>query len=115
VTYSLTIICLQVIPPIVFVLFMTTIEFPHQAPKGMYYEQTEFKRNVIAIWIHYDCRFDYNLGDAVRCIWGFYNTRTRTYHSPINSGKVGDAVSIERTSPYSAMPIKQTPLEAAYV
>ena len=114
-TYSLTIICLQVIPPIVFVLFMTTIEFPHQAPKGMYYEQTEFKRNVIAIWIHYDCRFDYNLGDAVRCIWGFYNTKTRTYYSPINSGKIGNAVSIERTSPYSAMVPKQTPLEAAYV
>jgi hypothetical protein len=28
---------------------MTTIEFPHKAPKGMYYEQTEFKRNVVAI------------------------------------------------------------------
>ena len=114
-TYSLTIICLQVIPPIVFVLFMTTIEFPHQAPKGMYYEQTEFKRNVIAIWIHYDCRFDYNLGDAVRCIWGFYNTKTRTYHSPINSSTVGNVVSIEQTSPYSAMIPKQTPLESAFV
>ena len=90
-------------------------EFPHRAPKGMYYEQTEFKRNVVAIWIHYERRFDYNLGDAVRCIWGFYNTKTQNYHAPINSGTVGDIVSLERTTAYSAMPIKQTPLESAYV
>ena len=91
------------------------IEFPHKAPEGYYYEQTEFKRNVIAIWIHYERRFDYNLGDAVRCIWGFYNTKTKNYHAPINSGTVGDVVSLERTTAYSAMPIKQTPLESAYV
>ena len=92
-----------------------TIEFPHQAPEGYSYEQTDFKRNVVAIWIHHRRRFDYNLGDPVRCIWGFYNTKTRNYHAPINSGTVGDIVSIEYTTPYSAMPIKQTPLEAAYV
>ena len=90
-------------------------DFPHRAPEGMYYEQTEFKRNVVAIWIHYERRFDYNLGDQVRCIWGFYNTKTRNYHAPINSGTVGDVVSLERTTAYSAMPIKQTPLESAYV
>ena len=90
-------------------------DFPHRAPEGMYYEQTEFKRNVVAIWIHYKRRFDYNLGDSVRCIWGFYNTKTRNYHSPINSGTVGDVVSIENTTAYSAMILKQTPLEAAYV
>ena len=91
------------------------IDFPHRAPKGMYYEQTEFKRNVVAIWIHHRRRFDYNLGDPVRCIWGFYNTKTRVYYSPINSKTIGRAVDIERTTPYSAMLIKQTPLEAAYV
>ena len=74
-----------------------------------------FKRNIVAIWIHYDRRFDYNLGDAVRCIWGFYNTKTRQYHAPINSSSVGNVVRIENTTPYSAMQLKQTPLEAAYV
>ena len=92
-----------------------TIEFPHKPPKGMHYEQTDFKRNIVAIWIHYDRRFDYNLGDAVRCIWGFYNTKTRQYHAPVNSSSVGDVVRIENTTPYSAMQLKQTPLEAAYV
>lgn len=91
------------------------IEFPHKPPKGMYYEQAVFKRNVIAIWIHYERRFDYNLGDPVRCIWGFYNTKTREYHAPINSSTIGDIVDIEQTTPYTAMPLKRTPLEAAYV
>jgi hypothetical protein len=94
---------------------MTTIEFPHKAPKGMYYEYEDFKRNVIAIWIHYDRKFDYNLGESVRCIWGFYNTKTRTYHSPINSKSVGQSVDIKDTTPYSAMLPKQTPLTAAFV
>jgi hypothetical protein len=91
------------------------LEFPHQPPEGMYYEQTEFKRNVVAIWIHYDRRFDYNLGDAVRCIWGFYNTKTRKYYSPINSKSIGQSVDIRNTTPYSAMIPKQTPLESAFV
>ena len=91
------------------------IDFPHQSPKGMHYEQTEFKRNVVAIWIHYDREFDYNLGKPVRCIWGFYNTKTRKYYAPINAKTVGKQVDLKQTTPYSAMPIKQTPLEAAYV
>ena len=90
-------------------------EFPHQAPEGYSYEQTEFKRNVVAIWIHHQRRFNYNSGDSVRCIWGFYNTKTKVYYAPVNSKTVGRAVDLRNTTPYSAMPIKQTPLEAAYV
>jgi len=91
------------------------MEFPHRPPQGMYYEQTEFKRNVVAIWIHYKRRFDYNLGDPVRCIWGFYNTKTKEYFAPINSSTVGKLVDIRNTTPYSSMQIKKTPLESAYV
>lgn len=91
------------------------VDFPHKAPEGYYYEQTEFKRNVDAIWIHYDRRFDYNLGEPVRCIWGFYNTKTKEYFAPINSKTVGKRVSIENTTPYSAMQLKLTPLERAFV
>jgi hypothetical protein len=90
---------------------MTTIEFPHSSPKGMYYEYEEFKRNVIAIWIHYDREFDYNLGKPVRCIWGFFNSKTKSYHSPINSKTVGKKVDIEDTTPYSAMIPKLSLLE----
>lgn len=92
-----------------------TIEFPHQAPEGYSYEQRPFQRNIIGIWIHFNRRFDYNLGDSVSCIWGFYNTKTRKYYAPINSKTIGKEIDIERTTPYSAMVPKQTPLEAAYV
>lgn len=94
---------------------MTIPEFPHKAPKGMYYEYESFKRNVIAIWICYDRKFDYNLGESVRCIWGFYNSKTKEYFTPVNSKTVGKRVSPNNTTPYSAMQLKQTPLTAAFV
>jgi hypothetical protein len=91
------------------------IEFPHLAPKGYSYEIESFKRHVVAIWIHHHYRFDYNLGSPVRCIWGFYNTKTKEYLAPINSKTVGRVVDIKNTTAYSAMQIKQTPLEECYV
>lgn len=90
-------------------------EFPHQAPKGYSYEQVPFKRNVVAIWIHNHSIFSYNNGGTARSIWGFYNSKTKEYFAPINSKTVGKCVKIEDTTPYSAMQLKLTPLEAAYV
>lgn len=90
-------------------------EFPHQPPEGYFYEQRSFQRNLIAIWIHNHRRFDYNGCTSIASIWGFYNTKTKCYHAPINSSKCGNQVDIECTTPYSAMIPKQTPLEAAYV
>lgn len=91
------------------------IEFPHKAPEGYRYESEPFKRNVDAIWIHHCRQFDYNLGGDVRCIWGFYNSKTKEYFSPINSKTIGKRVRVEDTTPYTAMIPKQTPLESAFV
>lgn len=91
------------------------IEFPHKAPEGYHYETEPFSRHVTAIWIHHDRRFDYNLGSDVRCIWGFYNTKTKSYHSPVNSKTIGKRVEIDHTTPYTAMPLKRTPLESAFL
>jgi len=91
------------------------LEFPHKAPKGYRYESEPFKRNVTAIWIHHCRRFDYNLGSEVRCIWGFYNSKTKEYFAPINSKTIGKRVNLSDTTPYSAMIPKQTPLESAFV
>ena len=91
------------------------IEFPHKAPKGYRYETESFKRNVVAIWIHHCRHFDYNLGDPVRCIWGFYNTKTKEYFAPINSKTIGKCVNISDTTPYSAMIPKKTALESCFV
>ena len=91
-----------------------SVKFPHKAPQNYHYEQTFFKRNVTAIWICDDRTYDYNNGESVRCIWGFYNSKTGQYHSPINSSTVGGVVDPKRTTPYSAMQIKMNPLEAAF-
>jgi hypothetical protein len=91
------------------------IDFPHNPPEGYSYETKEFKRNVVSIWIHHLRKFDYNLGDHVACIWGFYNTKTKQYHAPVNSQTVGSVVDIRNTTAYSAMVPKQTPLESAFV
>ncbi len=96
-------------------VLMMISEFPHHPPEGYYYEQSQFQKNIIGIWIGYDRTFVYNNGDPVLCIWGFYNTKTKQYHSPINSSKVGDIVRIEDTTPYSAMVVKRTPLERAFL
>jgi hypothetical protein len=91
------------------------IEFPHRAPKNYRYETEPFKRHINAIWIHHLRHFDYNHGAEVRCIWGFYNSKTKEYYAPINSKTIGQCVRIEDTTPYSAMIPKRTPLEFAYV
>jgi hypothetical protein len=89
------------------------LDFPHAAPDGYSYEVTAFKRNVLAIWICNHGKFSYTDKHPIKSIWGFYNSKTRAFHAPVNSGIMGKEV--ERTTPYSAMQIKLTPLEAAYV
>ena len=90
------------------------VKFPHKAPHGFYYTQTQFKRNITAIWIHYDRQFDYNNGKPVKCIWGFYCQKTKQWHSPVNSSTVGSVVDPARTTPYSAMQIKLNPLMSCF-
>lgn len=91
------------------------IEFPHRPPKGYSYEQVPFKSQIVAIWIVNHFKFSYNGGGTAHSIWGFYNTKTKCYHSPISSSKCGDKVNISDTSPYSAMIPKKTILESYFV
>jgi len=90
------------------------LNFPHKAPKGFSYEVESHKSNIIAIWLLHHREYCYS-SDPVRTIWGFYNTRKGCYHAPINSTKHGDQVDISNTRPYTAMQLKLTPLEAAFV
>lgn len=87
----------------------------HQPPEGYSYETESFQRNVIAIWIHNHSKFSYNGGGITRSIWGFYNTKTKCFHAPINSKKCGDQVEFENTTPYSAMQLNLKPLERFFV
>jgi hypothetical protein len=79
-------------------------EFPHKAPKGYSYQVKSFKRNVVAIWLHHPDHYNYT-SDPVSTIWGFYNTKSRTYSAPVNATKCGDQVDIDKTTPYTAMQI----------
>jgi hypothetical protein len=88
---------------------MTKIKF-HPAPEGYSYEfQKEFKRNVVRIMINHHYKYDYNLGSAVSSVWGFLNTKTNQFHAPVNSKTVGKVVSINKTTPYTAMQLCQSP------
>ncbi len=89
-------------------------DFPHTAPDKFDYETREYKRNVISIWLHHRYNYVYTTS-PVYTIWGFYNTKKRQYHSPINSKKIGDVVDIKTTSCYTAMPLNLSPLELAFV
>ena len=82
-------------------------------PKGYEYQTVQFKRDIVAIWLLCHRRFIYNHGSPTQTIWGFYNTKTKQFHAPINSKTVGDVVSLKDTSPYTSMPLNLNPLEYA--
>ena len=90
-------------------------EFPHQAPKGYSYEYEQFNARAIRIMLRCHRKFDYNLGASTATVWGFYSPKKRVYYAPVNAKTIGKEVNIENTTPYSAMPIKRTALEAAFV
>jgi hypothetical protein len=90
-------------------------EFTHKAPKGYSYEFEQFNVSTIRIMLRCHKKFDYNLGAPTSTVWGFYKPKKRVYYAPINSKTIGAQVNIEDTRNYTAMPIKQTALEACFV
>ena len=86
-------------------------DFPHQPPKGYSYEVQSFKRNVLSIWLQHHYDYVYSGGESVATIWGFYDTKKKQYHSPINSRTIGLQVDISSTTPYTAMPLNLNGLQ----
>ena len=89
------------------------LKIPHTPPEGYEYQSVKFKTNIIAVWLLCHRRFIYNGGTPTRTIWGFYNTKTKQYHAPINSKTIGQVVSLNDTTPYTSMPLNLNPLEHA--
>ena len=85
----------------------------HDAPVGYSYEVAQFKTNIISVYLVCHRQFIYNGGAQTKTIWGFYNTKTKQWHSPINAKTVGNVVSMEDTTPYTSMPLNLNPLEYA--
>jgi hypothetical protein len=90
------------------------VPFNHTPPHGCSYSFEEYKHGVVSIWLNNTRKFDYNLGKPTRTIWGFYKSKTRKYYAPVNSKTVGKEVDFKNTRNYTAMQVKQTPLEAAF-
>jgi hypothetical protein len=90
-------------------------EFPHKAPKGYSYEFETWNASTIRIMLRCHRKFDYNLGASTATVWGFYKPKKRVYYAPVNEKTIGKEVNIEDTRNYTAMPIKQTALEACFV
>ena len=86
---------------------------PHTPPEGYEYQTVQFKRDIVAVWLLCHRRFVYNGGAPTRTIWGFYNTKTKRFHAPVNSKTVGQPVSLTDTTPYTSMPLNLNPLEYA--
>lgn len=86
-------------------------DFPHQPPKGYRYEVVRKNASTVSIWTVHKRGFTYNNHNESYCIWGFYNTKKKTYSAPINSTKQGDTVDIKDTTPYTAMPLNLNGLE----
>ena len=93
-------------------LFELPPDFPHSPPKDYKYKVQRKNTSVLSIWTVYQGEYVYNVGEESICIWGFYNPKKQQYYAPINSTKVGDKVSVNDTSPYSAMKKNLNPLEA---
>jgi hypothetical protein len=88
--------------------------FPHHPPDGYTYVFEEFNTKFVSIWLLHSFPYSYTT-KSVRTIWGFYNLKKGEYYAPINSSKVGVKVNITNTRNYTAMPLKLTPLEAAFL
>ena len=91
------------------------VDFPHRAPENYSYEYEEFKHNVVRIMLRCHRQFDFNLGKPTATVWGFYHTKKKCYYAPINATKQGDLVNIKDTRPYTAMQLKQSPLDKFFV
>jgi hypothetical protein len=91
------------------------VPFNHTPPKGYFYSFEEYKSGVISIWLNNTQKFDYNLGKPTKTIWGFWKSKSNKFFAPINSKTIGACVNIKETRNYTAMPIKQSPLDAFFV
>jgi hypothetical protein len=91
------------------------MEFPHKAPDGYEYWTDDFKKTIKRIWIRNLGDFVYTGGIHPSSVWGFYDSRKKSYLSPINHKKPGKPVNIKDTTPFSAMVLNLNPLMSAFL
>lgn len=92
------------------------VELPYKAPKGYSYEFEQFNSKYIQINLKHHAKYDYNLGKPVSTIYGFFNIKTKEYHSPVNAKTVGKSIKPSDFTAYTMMKKPSlTPLEQAFL
>ena len=91
------------------------VSFSHLPPEGYFYSFEEYKSGVISIWLNNTRKFDYNLGKPTKTVWGFWKSKSNKFFAPINSKTIGKEVEFKNTRNYTAMQIKQSPLDQFFV
>lgn len=81
-------------------------DFSHQPKEGFSYQVRQHQRNLLSIWLCHPDQYTYT-SNPVSTIWGFYNTKTKQYHAPINHKKHGKVISYNQTTAFTAMPLQQ--------
>lgn len=81
-------------------------DFSHQPKQGFSYTVRQHQRNLLSIWLCHPDQYTYTTNPVVT-IWGFYNTKTKQYHAPINHKKHGKVIPYNKTTAYTAMPLQQ--------
>ena len=94
---------------------MQEVPFSHLHQEGHFYSFEEYKSGVISIWLNNTRKFDYNLCKPTKTVWGFWKIKTNKFFAPINSKTMGKEVEFKNTRNYTAMQIKQSPLDQFFV
>ena len=89
-------------------------ELPFEPPKGYFYEITEHKRNVAAIWLTGGPKYLHLENKCARTIHSFYNYKKKVWYAPVNSKKMGAEVAPESIRSWTAMPLNLNPLMSAF-
>jgi len=86
----------------------------HLPPQGHTYSVELFNSKYHRIQLHHPDIYTYTT-KRVWTVWGFLCVKTGRIHFPINSKTPGSPIELSQTTPYTSMPLKVNPLEAAFV
>ena len=87
----------------------------HTAPTNYQYTIESFNNKFYIINLIHPDIYTYT-NKRVHTVWGFIHKKTNQIHVPINAKTPSNkTILLEQTRPYTSMPLKLNPLEAAFV
>lgn len=87
----------------------------HIAPTNYQYKIESFNAKFNIIKLIHPNIYTYT-NKRIETVWGFIHKKTKEIHIPINAKTPSnEVILLEQTRPYTSMPLKLNPLEAAFV